>query len=555
MIKKQGQTLLVALSFLFSSCDKILPPAGNGVDIPVTIRAVSIAGGAQNEIVRAGGASRMVGEPIVQDLGGGMLAEITVEEDVETLRAKSLGTNVKFRVIAVDASNDKVYSYADYTVTVSNTITRITDPDLHVLVGGQYYFVCISYNNASLPAAPTLDANISTVSVTAGSNDLLWEKTTSKQISGALNLTFTGLKHQFAQVKFVFDVSAWGVTVSTINQSITLRVAATTRNFNLGTGAFASGSATTNPAFSWGTLNQATVTSNPLRVIPRTNPTTNYTVSVPANAITLSSSAKAPTTARTCTFPYGAFETGKSYTIRMAARNMQNFTTADCNAMAINEVVTLVDARDSKAYRIIKLKMGATLARCWMQQNLEIAGKTLTSADSNVASSFTLGALSGSNSTYAVTNPVSVASGYFYNWATAVAYSSAHYGGSDSRDITSGKASYSICPKGWRLPVGGEDTGVNDFALVDIYTFGGNGTNQLNNNALYNKWIDASYFAAVPNTVDGGGLNASFWTSLVVSTNANYAHALGLVDPGNCWVPGTAGKTGIRLSIRCIKAD
>jgi hypothetical protein len=76
MIKKQGQTLLVALSFLFSSCDKIVSPSGYGELVQVKIRAVSIAGGAQNKTVtRAGGSEKkIVGEPIIQDMGNGMLA-------------------------------------------------------------------------------------------------------------------------------------------------------------------------------------------------------------------------------------------------------------------------------------------------------------------------------------------------------------------------------------------------------------------------------------------------------------------------------------------------
>jgi hypothetical protein len=51
MIKKHWQILFAALLFLFSSCDQLLPPSGNGADIPVKIRAVSIAGGAKNETI------------------------------------------------------------------------------------------------------------------------------------------------------------------------------------------------------------------------------------------------------------------------------------------------------------------------------------------------------------------------------------------------------------------------------------------------------------------------------------------------------------------------
>jgi hypothetical protein len=50
MIKKQRQILLAALPFLWMVCDKLLPPGGgNGELVPVKIRAMQIAEGAQNE--------------------------------------------------------------------------------------------------------------------------------------------------------------------------------------------------------------------------------------------------------------------------------------------------------------------------------------------------------------------------------------------------------------------------------------------------------------------------------------------------------------------------
>jgi hypothetical protein len=52
-------------------------------------------------------------------LGGEMLAEISVEEDVPALRnatPQPLPGGRSFRVIAIDATTKKLYSYADYTV-------------------------------------------------------------------------------------------------------------------------------------------------------------------------------------------------------------------------------------------------------------------------------------------------------------------------------------------------------------------------------------------------------------------------------------------------------
>jgi hypothetical protein len=52
-LKAQGVAVL--RFFVFSSCDKILPPSGSGVDIPVKIRVVSIAGGAEKQLGKDGG--------------------------------------------------------------------------------------------------------------------------------------------------------------------------------------------------------------------------------------------------------------------------------------------------------------------------------------------------------------------------------------------------------------------------------------------------------------------------------------------------------------------
>jgi hypothetical protein len=72
MIKKHWQILLAALLFLFSSCDQLLPPGGNGVDIPVKIRAVSIAGGAKirGERVRSAGDFSAPRAPVELPRGG-----------------------------------------------------------------------------------------------------------------------------------------------------------------------------------------------------------------------------------------------------------------------------------------------------------------------------------------------------------------------------------------------------------------------------------------------------------------------------------------------------
>jgi uncharacterized protein (TIGR02145 family) len=318
LLKLKERGLLALLFLVFSACDKILPPGGNGVDIPVTIRAVAIAGGAQNEtITRTGGASRMVGEPIVQDLGGGVFAEITVEEDLSALRATPyygpLADEVKFRVIAVNSSDNKVYSYADYT-TGSGDINRDAGtPELHVLSGGSYYFVCISYNNSDLPPAPALNATLSTVSVTAGSNDLLWGTTGEpKTINGDPELSFT-LSHKLVKAQLTLEVAA-GKTITNIDNSKISLDAPSSGSFNLKKEEGEFSSLSGNTVFTWPSTapHADTAESNPITFIPKA--TERYTFSFAEGAVTRSDET-GMSAAWTSYFVNSKFTAGGSYTI------------------------------------------------------------------------------------------------------------------------------------------------------------------------------------------------------------------------------------------------
>jgi uncharacterized protein (TIGR02145 family) len=250
---------------------------------------------------------------------------------------------------------------------------------------------------------------------------------------------------------------------------------------------------------------------------------------------------------------------------------MQSFTVADCGAMAINEITTRVDIRNNKIYNIIKLKMSSDGSndRCWMQENLKIAGVTLTPTDSNVASNFVLPAVATSSptSSHDVIRPVyrdispynADPYGYLYNWATAIAYSVDQYGASannDSRDVT-GTAQYSICPKGWRLPFGSADN-TNEFALVDIYSYGGTGNNRSGDTTILDEWLAPSGFAAVYGGYgfNNQGVNAYFWSSTTYPPQPSAPSFIGayrffLGYTGVIYTQDATSKT-VTFSVRCI---
>ncbi len=73
---------------------------------------------------------------------------------------------------------------------------------------------------------------------------------------------------------------------------------------------------------------------------------------------------------------------------RFEIATMQEMTSAVCDGVIIGTTAQLKDVRDGKYYWVTKLADG----KCWMTQNLDLdlsTSKALTSADSDVASSWT----------------------------------------------------------------------------------------------------------------------------------------------------------------------
>lgn len=193
--------------------------------------------------------------------------------------------------------------------------------------------------------------------------------------------------------------------------------------------------------------------------------------------------------------------------------NMQEMTSAICSASAVNESKQLKDTRDGKYYWVAKLADG----KCWMTQNLDLdlsTSKALTSADSDVASSWTPGYSTATvaNSTtvlssntgqrswslgdYRIADPAGTSScgsgknqlsqctsqftaqatpttangdvnahyivGNYYQWNAATAGT----GGA----ITSGQASSSICAKGWKLPTSNSTAAGSFGGLMNAYS-------------------------------------------------------------------------------------
>ena len=192
---------------------------------------------------------------------------------------------------------------------------------------------------------------------------------------------------------------------------------------------------------------------------------------------------------------------------------------------------TLVDTRDNNTYTVSKLADG----RCWMTQNLRIAGKTITPADSDVTTSYTIPASSISGfSAYNTSNAYVDGDGGFYNWYTATAGT-----GTQSMSTQGQNTTVSICPKGWRLPTSGNSS--SEFQ------------------ALYNNYNSSSALRTNPvNLTLSGYVSSSsryyqgsfgyYWSSTVYSDY--FAYNLGL-NTSNVYPANYSGKN-VGFSVRCI---
>ena len=190
---------------------------------------------------------------------------------------------------------------------------------------------------------------------------------------------------------------------------------------------------------------------------------------------------------------------------------------------------TLTDTRDDNTYTVSKLTDG----RCWMTQNLRIIDKTITPADSDVVSNYTIPASSLSNfSSYDTSNAyMDNNDGGFYTWYTATA-------GTGTYSMSSGNTSVSICPKGWRLPTGGSG---GEFQT------------------LYNNYNPSSALRSHPvNLTLSGNVNSSsrnnqgsygyYWSSTVYSSD----YAYGLYLDSSTVFPADYHVKYSGFSVRCI---
>ncbi|MBR3180001.1 InlB B-repeat-containing protein [Candidatus Saccharibacteria bacterium] len=263
-----------------------------------------------------------------------------------------------------------------------------------------------------------------------------------------------------------------------------------------------------------------------------------------------------------------------------SAGNIQGWT--GCSSLAQGAVTALKDTRDNNVYAVSKLADG----KCWMIENLRLGGSSamnLTTA--NTVTAFTLPAstntfttsnyttieMSAKNTLEAsadmtATNAEVYSYGNYYSWPAAIGSTTAYSSSNQS-------VSTSICPSGWHLPKGGQNTVASgqsgDFYVLTTTLMGGEAPNNPNSGYAYYQGtvngVDvgakaSSLLRTYPNNIIySGGLNGSsfntrgsygyYWSSTVGGSNHSYN--LGLASTRV--TPGTNGRDKYNgFSVRCV---
>ena len=177
---------------------------------------------------------------------------------------------------------------------------------------------------------------------------------------------------------------------------------------------------------------------------------------------------------------------------------------------------TLTDTRDGNTYTVSKLADG----KCWMTQNLRIINKTLTPADSDVTANYTIPAssLSGFDpGIYNTSNAYVDSDGGFYNWYTATAGT-----GTQALSAQGQNTTVSICPKGWRLPTGGNG---GEFNILD---------NSYDSSFLRSIPVNLTLSGNVAISSRGGqGSYGEYWSSTIYSSGDAYDLSLNASNAGS----------------------
>ena len=208
----------------------------------------------------------------------------------------------------------------------------------------------------------------------------------------------------------------------------------------------------------------------------------------------------------------------------MPPTTMQEMTLAQCQAFASDSDYTIIDSRDGSDYTVRYIN-----GNCWMTQNLRLSGgRTLTSADSNVASSWSFPSTELAGNSYTYTEPQSTISsntsyGGYYNFCAASA-------GTNCQTSSATNTTYDICPKGWRLPTYNEQQGITSYSSAFSPVYSG----LYDNGSLYTT-----------------GSYGYWWSSTANDSSSQYS----LYYTSGSLRAGSNGSKSVGFSVRCVRSS
>ena len=214
--------------------------------------------------------------------------------------------------------------------------------------------------------------------------------------------------------------------------------------------------------------------------------------------------------------------------------SMQDF---DCSSLEnFGDTTILEDLRDENEYTVFKAKDG----KCWMSQNLRIAGATISSDKSDVVTDFNLPE-PAQNFTVTFDNAQVFDSGnqeygMYYNYTAASA-------GTISGSSNTNNSTYSICPKGWTIPSKTQWENMLSLEGADNTAAGLAKAKAAPISLDYSGYIDSN-----GNRVYTQGASGNFWSA----TAQNYAsHYAIQIDDWNKVIT-TYSFRRVGYSVRCM---
>ena len=303
---------------------------------------------------------------------------------------------------------------------------------------------------------------------------------------------------------------------------------------------------------SWTTMPISTATPATIAALGTntTNPL-SYSTDITVNYAVSSGLTKTDTYSDIITYTATALDSDYS----LNDGNMQDFSAAEHAGDEAGTTYVLVDSRDGQEYTAAKLADG----NIWMTQDLKLGGDsalTLTSADSDVSSNFTLatentGEWCKENSSacddQSLMRKTGAPNGYLYNWYAATA-GSGTYSTAANVNVNS-----SICPKGWKLPTGGAS---GQFAGLDV-AYGGNGSDR-SDATQRDKFMAAPLNFNYTGYVSGGSVvnhpsdYAHYWSC--TANSETYAYGLRFDSNGN-FNPQHGNRKWFGFAVRCVAAS